>query len=100
MRIGVNMVYLMHLRSRLLRNGVEIDSLLQALSAFFDNNLQKKEEKETLLLQIDNTLETVCNMTSPIRQNAAIAALTGIRCDLFPLANPYYPQSLIPKEIL
>ncbi len=99
MRIGVNMVRLIHMRSRLLRNGVEIDPLIQVLSSYFSKPQQKAEEKEALLIEIDHTLQTVCNMPSPIRQNAAVAALTGIRCDLFPSANPYSPQSLIPKEI-
>ena len=53
-----------------------------------------------MLEQIDHTLQKVCHMSSTVRQNAAIAAITGIRQDLFPKAPPYYPQTLIPKEIV
>ncbi len=99
MRIGINMVNLMQMRSRLLRNNVDIEPLLQSLTSYFGTKSMESDKKESLLIEIDHTLQTVCNMPSPIRQNAAVAALTSIRCDLFPAANPYYPQSLIPKEI-
>ena len=51
-----------------------------------------------MLEQVCNMLQSVCNMPSSIRQNTAIAALTGIRRDLFPDASPYYPQTLVFKE--
>ncbi len=100
LRTGLNMVYLMHMRSRLERNGVDIRPLLEALSDYFSQRSPDPEERNTMLEQIDVTLQKVCNMPSPIRQNAAVAALTGIRRDLFPEAAPYYPQTLIPKEIV
>lgn len=100
LRIGVNMTYIMHMRSRLERNGLDIQPLLQALSAYFGKRTHGTEERNTVLAQIDAALQEVCHMSSPIRQNAAIAALTGIRQDLFPEAPPYYPQTLIPKEIV
>ena len=94
----MNMVYLMHRRSRLARNGIAIQPLLQALSAYFSK--RDHNEQTALLEQIDNTLQKVCHMSSTVRQNAAIAAIAGIRQDLFPKAHPYYPQTLIPKEIV
>lgn len=100
LRIGMNMVYLMHMRSRLERNGIAIQPLLQALSAYFSKRDHKTDEQTALLEQIDNTLQKVCHMSSTVRQNAAIAAIAGIRQDLFPKAHPYYPQTLIPKEIV
>lgn len=100
LRIGTNIVYLMHMRSRLERNGIDIQPLLQTLSAHFAKSAHETGGQHTVLEQIDRTLQKVCHMSSPIRQNAAIAALTGIRRDLFPEASPYYPQTLIPKEIV
>lgn len=100
LRIGTNMVYLLHMRSRLARNGVDIQPLLQALSDHFSRRGHKTDEHPAMLEQIDHTLQKVCHMSSTIRQNAAIAAITGIRQDLFPEAHPYYPQTLIPKEIV
>ena len=100
LRIGTNIVYLMHMRSRLERNGIDIQPLLQTLSAHFAKSAHETDGKNTVLEQIDRTLQKVCHMSSPIRQNAAIAALTGIRRDLFPEAPPYYPQTLVPKEIV
>ena len=90
----------MHMRSRLERNGIDIQPLLQTLSAHFAKSAHETGGQHTVLEQIDRTLQKVCHMSSPIRQNAAIAALTGIRRDLFPEASPYYPQTLIPKEIV
>lgn len=98
MRIGVNLVYLMHMRSRLARNGIDIAPLLQALSDWFGKRPHEPAQQEAMLEQIDDMLQSVCNMPSRIRQNAAIAALTGIRRDLFPDASPYYPQTLVFKE--
>ncbi len=101
LRIGVNMVYLMHMRSRLEKNGIDIQPLLQTLSTHFTTKRSREtDDRDTVLKQIDGTLQEVCNMSSPIRKNAAIAALTGIRHDLFPDAPPYYPQTLVPKEIV
>ncbi len=100
LRIGTNMVYLMHMRSRLARNGVDIQPLLQALSDYFSRRGHETDEQRAMLEQLDNTLQKVCHMSSTVRQNAAIAAITGIRQDLFPKAPPYYPQTLIPKEIV
>lgn len=98
LRIGVNLVYLMHMRSRLVRNGIDIAPLLQAMSNWFGKRSHEKDDQDALLEQIDDMLQSVCNMPSRIRQNAAIAALTGIRRDLFPDATPYYPQTLVFKE--
>ncbi len=101
LRIGVNMVYLMHMRSRLEKNGINIQPLLLTLSAHFTAKRSREtDDRDAVLKQIDGTLQEVCNMSSPIRKNAAVAALTGIRHDLFPDAPPYYPQTLVPKEIV
>ncbi len=98
MRIGVNVVYLMHMRSRLERNGIDIAPLLKALSDWFGKRSHEPSERDAMIERIDDMLQSVCNMPSRIRQNSAIAALTGIRRDLFPDASPYYPQTLVFKE--
>ena len=98
MRIGVNLVYLMHMRSRLAKNGIDIAPLLHTLSDWFGKRSHGQTEREAILEQIDDMLQSVCNMPTRIRQNSAIAALTGIRRDLFPDASPYYPQTLVFKE--
>ncbi len=98
LRIGVNIVYLLQMQSRLKRSGINIHPLLQTLSTHFAKSTRKTDENHAVLEQIDHTLQKVCLMSSPIRQNAAIAALSGIRRDLFPNAPAYYPQTLISKE--
>ena len=98
MRIGMNMVYLMHMRSRLERNGVAIQPLLEELSAYFGKSSHAENEQDVMLSRIDGLLQQVFIMPSRIRQNAAVAALTGIRHDLFPEAAPYSPHSLVLKE--
>lgn len=100
MRIGVNMVHLMHMRSRLKRNGIDIQPLLQTLSDYFAKRPSERKGEAIALEQIDKTLQKICRMSSPVRKNAAIAALTGIRRDMFPEALPYYPQTLVFKEIV
>lgn len=100
LRIGMNMTYLLRVRSRLKRNDVSVDPLLEELSKHFRNRPEDPSRREPALLQrIDRTLCSICGTLPFPMRNEAIAALAGIRRDLFPAALPYQPETLTNKEI-
>jgi uncharacterized membrane protein YccC len=99
LRIGVNMTYLLRVRKRLERNAISIQSLLDALSRHFRNRVSDPEKREVSLLQhIDQTLQHICRTPPFPMRNEAVAALAGIRRDLFPEAADYRPEPTVRKE--
>ncbi|MEA5097927.1 MAG: FUSC family protein [Burkholderiaceae bacterium] len=100
LRVGMNLAYLLRVRSRLKRNNVSIEPLLRELAEHFQNmpaNLAKKEP--ALLEKIDSTLHNICSTLPFPMRNEAVAALAGVRRDLFPKAPPYRPETQTHKDI-
>ncbi len=96
LRIGVNMTHLLRVRTRLERHTVSIQSLVDALSDHFRNRPDDPAKREPSLLQkIDHTLQNICRTPPFPMRNEAVAALAGIRRDLFPEAAPYQPAAPI-----
>ena len=56
-------------------------------------------ENARLLASIDNALRSVSAAQTSTAQRDALAALAGIRRDLFPAAPPYQPSPVLEKEI-
>ncbi len=92
LRVGLNMTRLLRLQPKLIRQGLYVHSLLEPLSGFFRQKKALPEaDKEALLKQIDVTLYRLSLMPSGVHQTGAVAALAGIRRDLFPDAPAYSP---------
>ncbi|MBS1169253.1 MAG: aaeB 3 [Burkholderiaceae bacterium] len=92
LRVGMNMSYLLRVRSRLERRAVSIQPLLSRLSAHFRHRSGDiGAHKQELLVTLDRTLHAICDAGSFPMRNEAVAALAGIRRDLFPQALPYQP---------
>ena len=100
LRVGLNMTFLLRIRSRLQRNDISVQPLLDGLSEHFRNRSAQPSNMASVLLEkIDGTLHSVCCTPPFMRRNEAVAALTGIRRDLFPEALPYQPETQIKKEV-
>jgi uncharacterized membrane protein YccC len=99
LRVGLNITYLLRIQSRLQRNAVTVQPLLHGLSEHFHNRPAQPLRREPNLLEhIDHTLHNVCAVPYFVRRDEAIAALTGIRRDMFPNASPYRPNAQTIKE--
>jgi integrase len=53
-----------------------------------------RDEEAALLAALDNSLRAICRGTRDAAQREALAALTGMRRDLFPQAPAYDPSTL------
>jgi uncharacterized membrane protein YccC len=94
LRIGLNMTLLQGVRSQLGRGEAAIKPLMAQLSAHFARRPgldgDGKGEGETHLLgALDNALRAILAGARDASQAEALAALTGMRRDLFPQAAPY-----------
>lgn len=95
LRIGLNMTLLQDVRARLGHADAAVAPLMQQLARYF--SLRPKVEaacEAHLLASIDTALRTVSgheHSADDIRSEA-LAALTGMRRDLFPNAAPYEPS--------
>ncbi|MBR7070352.1 MAG: FUSC family protein [Oxalobacter sp.] len=98
MRLGINMARIRSMQSRLERNGISIRLFLEGASDYIET--QDKGKGQGLLADIDRLMHQLCMMESTVRKQAAVAALTSIRSDLFPDASLYHPQTLRPMEIV
>ncbi|MEN3364256.1 MAG: hypothetical protein V7606_1530 [Burkholderiales bacterium] len=97
MRIGLNMAHLLHIRSRLEHDGVPLQPLLHDLSTYFRNRPFPAAATAPMLLDhTDHALRAVCAVPPTAEQYAAVAALAGIRRDLFPNAPRYQPAEETP----
>jgi len=92
LRIGLNMTLLQAVRDRLGRGGAALGPLMTQLSRHFAAlPLVAGEGEARLLASLDNALRAICAGSSDASQREALAALTGMRRDLFPRALPYQP---------
>jgi uncharacterized membrane protein YccC len=92
LRIGLNMTLLQQVRRQLGRGDAALSPVMTQLSQHFSRLPAIDSQGETRLLgAIDNALRAICEGTRDAAQREALAALTGIRRDLFPQAAPYQP---------
>ena len=100
LRVGLNMTRLLRLMPKLQRQGIPVHPVLENLSAFYEDRMKDDSGKDVpvLLDKIDTTLYQLARSHHNVQQNDAIAALAGIRRDLFPDALPYSPLTASQKE--
>jgi uncharacterized membrane protein YccC len=90
LRVGLNMTLLQGVRKQLGRGEAALNPLMTQLSRHFALRPRIDGDCETRLLgTLDNALRAICAGTRDSAQNEALAALTGMRRDLFPQAAPY-----------
>ncbi|RYF05685.1 MAG: FUSC family protein [Oxalobacteraceae bacterium] len=95
LRVGLNMTLLQQIRAQLGRGDTALAPLMAQLSHHFERLPALDRDGETHLLgALDNALRAVCEGTHDAPQREALAALTGIRRDLFPWAAPYQPAHM------
>ena len=95
LRVGLNMTLLQQIRAQLGRGDAALGPLMSQLSRHFERLPALDKDGETHLLgALDNALRAVCEGTHDAPQREALAALTGIRRDLFPWAAPYQPAHM------
>jgi uncharacterized membrane protein YccC len=92
LRIGLNMTLLQQARPQLGRGDAALRPLMTQLSQHFARLPAVDTDGEARLLDaLDNSLRAICEGAQDAFQREALAALTGIRRDLFPQAAPYQP---------
>jgi len=92
LRIGLNMTLLQDVRAQLGRGEAALSPLMAQLSRHFARlPALDKDGEASLLATLDNALRAICEGTRDASQREALAALTGMRRDLFPKAAPYQP---------
>lgn len=92
LRIGLNMTLLQQVRPQLGRGEAALSPLMSQLSRHFARLPDIDKDGEGHLLgALDNALRSICEGTHDAAQREALAALTGMRRDLFPWAAPYQP---------
>lgn len=100
LRIGLNMSHLAAARGELGRSQASLSVLMAGLARHFDSRPRVIDADEAdLLAALDNALRAVCEEMPSAGQRSAVAALAGIRRDLFPRAAAYEPSSVLEKEI-
>lgn len=93
LRIGLNMTLLQSVRARLGRGDAAVGPLMRQLSRHFALRPAVDAQCERSLLDtLDNALRAICAGEHDVAQREALAALTGMRRDLFPKAAPYAPS--------
>ncbi len=99
LRIGLNMVRLLRTETKLERHNMTVRPVLERLANYYRHGKKPEDTAaETLLEEIDQTLYRIANAGFRLQQNQAIAALAGIRRDLFPDALPYSPSAAASRE--
>ncbi|MDX3905493.1 MAG: FUSC family protein [Pigmentiphaga sp.] len=94
LRLGLNMTQLLRVQPRLERDGLPLRPLLLSLSGFFDSRKGPAQRPAAPLLQrLDATMRAACALAPSPEQRDAVAALGGIRRDLYPDAADYQPAS-------
>lgn len=100
LRIGLNMTQLLAARHELGRSQAALWALLEHLSQHFDARPRHDAQEDArLLASLDNALRSVGAAQASTARCDALAALAGIRRDLFPQALPYQPSPVLEKEI-
>jgi uncharacterized membrane protein YccC len=93
LRIGLNMTLLQDVRTQLGRGEAALNPLMTQLSRHFARMPAIDQDGEAQLQDaIDNALRALCDGSRDAAQREALAALTGIRRDLFPQAAAYQPS--------
>jgi uncharacterized membrane protein YccC len=96
LRIGLNMTLLHSVRDQLGRGEAAVGPLMKQLSRHFALRPTVDAGCERSLLDtLDNALRAICAGPRDAAQREALAALTGMRRDLFPKAAAYAP-ALVP----
>jgi uncharacterized membrane protein YccC len=100
LRIGLNMTQLAEARRVLGRSQAALAPLMEDLARHFEARPRVDAGADThLLASLDNALRAVCDDVPTAAQRNAVAALAGIRRDLFPDAAAYAPSPVLEKEI-
>ena len=95
LRIGLNMTLLQQVRPQLGRGEAALTPVMAQLSRHFARLPALDKDGESHLLDaLDNALRAICEGTRDASQTEALAALTGMRRDLFPWAAPYQPARM------
>jgi uncharacterized membrane protein YccC len=95
LRIGLNMTLLQQVRPQLGRGEAALSPVMAQLSHHFARLPALDKDGESHLLDaLDNALRAICEGTRDASQTEALAALTGMRRDLFPWAAPYQPARM------
>ncbi len=99
LRIGLNMTQLLAVRGELGPSQAELQETLNHLARHFAARPDADAAADAqLLVALDAALRAVSAEGNAPAPRAALAALAGIRRDLFPHALPYAPASLLDKE--
>jgi uncharacterized membrane protein YccC len=102
LRIGLNMTLLQDVRPRLGHANATIAPLMKGLARYFSLRPQADGETETRLLSsVDQALRAVCahEHGEDAPRAEALAALTGLRRDLFPKAAAYQSVDAEPAVV-
>jgi uncharacterized membrane protein YccC len=100
LRIGLNMTQLVEARAQLGRSQAALWPLMEHLAQHFEARPKTDlAGEQRLLASLDNAMRSVCAAAPSDGQREALAALAGIRRDLFPRAAPYQPSPVLEKEI-
>jgi len=100
LRIGLNMTQLLAARHELGRSQAALWALLEHLAQHFEARPRHDAQEDArLLASLDNALRSVSAAQASTARRDALAALAGIRRDLFPQALPYQPSPILEKEI-
>ena len=95
LRIGLNMTRLLRTETKLERYHFTVRPVLERLSAYYRTGKKLRENAiAELLEEIDLTIYRLANSEFRLPHSQAIAALAGIRRDLFPEALPYSPLTV------
>jgi len=94
LRVGLNMTQLLRTQPVLDRAGLDVRPLLRTLSAFFESRRRPTQRPSPELLErLDGMLRAACALHASSEQRDAVAALGGLRRDLYPGAGDYQPAS-------
>lgn len=92
LRVGLNMVQLQQARAELGAGQAALRVLLSQLADHFAARPAATRQADAALLStLDGTLRAVSTDSDSAPRTRVLAALTGIRRDLFPAAAPYAP---------
>jgi uncharacterized membrane protein YccC len=94
LRIGLNMTVLQSVHKELGRGEAAVGLLMGQLARRFRNLPAIDVDDERQVLDtLDNALRALCEGPAETARTTALAALTGIRRDLFPQAAAYQPSA-------
>ncbi len=97
LRVSMNLTRLLRAESHLgLSGNSPFRNLVSKLSTYYGNGKDvPKAEFQSYLEAIDKALNEAASLPANNQQNIMVCALTGLRCDLFPTAAPYVPDTTV-----